>query len=78
MRSLIILLQEEIPLDLKVEPNDSKAITKQDYFSDNSVSLPGMSQPGPVGFEPGMFKKDPDAKHKLDPSQKVFQANCVV
>lgn len=66
-----MLFQEEcLPLDLKVEPT-VKTIPKQDYFSDNSVSLPGMSQPGPVGFEPGMFKKDPDAKYKLDPSQKV-------
>lgn len=38
---------------------------KQEYFSDNSVSLPGIMGHGdPVGFEPGMFKKD-DAKHKL-------------
>ncbi|XP_046383438.1 transcription initiation factor TFIID subunit 2 [Ischnura elegans] len=37
---------------------------KQEYFSDNSASLPGIlsGQPGdakaPTGFEPGMFKKE--------------------
>lgn len=46
--------------------------TKQEYFSDNSVSLPGlMGQGDPIGFEPGMFKKD-EVKHKLlDPSVKL-------
>lgn len=47
---------------------------KQEYFSDNSVSLPGiLGQSGPVGFEPGMFNKtkDSDIKQKLDPSAKV-------
>ena len=46
-------------------------LKKQEYFSDNSVSLPGMGQTGPVGFEPGMFKKETDAKYKLDPSAKL-------
>lgn len=58
-------------MDLKVVP-PVKSTPKQDYFSDNSVSLPGMGQTGPVGFEPGMFKKDPDMKHKLDPGAKVL------
>lgn len=43
-------------MDVKEE---TETITKQDYFSDNSVSLPGlMGQAGPVGFEPGMFKSE--------------------
>lgn len=34
---------------------------KSEYYSDNSASLPGlMGIPGPVGFEPGMFKKEID------------------
>lgn len=48
--------------------------TKQEYFSDNSVSLPGiLGQSGPVGFEPGMFNKnkDGDTRHKVDASAKV-------
>lgn len=57
------------PMDVSVEPTTSSQ--KQDYFSDNSVSLPGMGQSGPVGFEPGMFKKDSDGKHKTDSSGKV-------
>lgn len=55
-------------MDIKVE---SPRIQKQEYFSDNSVSLPGMGQSGPVGFEPGMFKKEGDSRHKVDPSGKV-------
>lgn len=45
------------------------SVSKQEYFSDNSVSLPGMGQTGPVGFEPGMFKKEGDGKHKGDPTK---------
>ena len=60
-----------MPLDLKVEPAVKPVVPKQEYFSDNSVSLPGMGQTGPVGFEPGMFKKETDAKYKLDPSAKL-------
>ncbi|XP_048519016.1 transcription initiation factor TFIID subunit 2 [Dendroctonus ponderosae] len=50
---------------------------KQEFFSDNSVSLPGLGQTGPVGFEPGMFKKEEGDAHgvkhkdrgdKTDPS----------
>lgn len=56
-------------LDIKDEPVVDAA--KQEYFSDNSVSLPGlMGQGDPVGFEPGMFKKD-DSKHKVDPAVKL-------
>lgn len=69
---------------LKVEermmdvPGDDSKPVKQEYFSDNSVSLPGMGQSGPIGFEPGMFKKESDPgagtsgkhkdKDKTDPS----------
>ncbi|XP_031349697.1 transcription initiation factor TFIID subunit 2 [Photinus pyralis] len=63
--------EENMPLDLKVEPAVKPVVQKQEYFSDNSVSLPGMGQPGPVGFEPGMFKKDSDSKYKLDPAAKL-------
>ncbi|CAH1119125.1 unnamed protein product [Phaedon cochleariae] len=59
--------KEEEVMDIKVE---SPVLQKQDYFSDNSVSLPGMGQSGPVGFEPGMFKKDGE-KHKTDSSGKI-------
>ncbi|CAH0555152.1 unnamed protein product [Brassicogethes aeneus] len=61
---------------IKEEPMEvemSVALTKQEYFSDNSVSLPGMDQSGPVGFEPGMFKKDNEVKlkDKLDNGGKL-------
>lgn len=50
---------------------ETKSVMKQEYFSDNSVSLPGlMGQAGPVGFEPGMFKKD-TKEHKTEPGSKV-------
>ncbi|KAJ4440026.1 Transcription initiation factor TFIID subunit 2, partial [Periplaneta americana] len=46
---------------------------KSEYFSDNSQSLPGiLGMPGPVGFEPGMFRnKESDGEnghkhHKSD------------
>lgn len=49
---------------------------KTEYFSDNSQSLPGLSgTSGPVGFEPGMFRKEgPDAEgkhHKSDSASKL-------
>lgn len=63
--------KEEITDDVKMEMV-AKSVPKQEYFSDNSVSLPGLMGPGgPVGFEPGMFKKEGDNKHKSDPSLKV-------
>lgn len=61
-------IKDEDVMDIKIE---STELTKQEYFSDNSVSLPGMGQIGPVGFEPGMFKKDGDSKLSSDsPSGK--------
>lgn len=47
---------------------------KSEYYSDNSASLPGiMGTPGPVGFEPGMFKNEIDEhKQKPDPTNKVI------
>ncbi|KAK0171350.1 hypothetical protein PV328_009091 [Microctonus aethiopoides] len=50
---------------------------KSEYYSDNSASLPGlMGTPGPVGFEPGMFKKESeDHKQKGDSSNKVIIFN---
>nr|XP_023027468.1 transcription initiation factor TFIID subunit 2-like [Leptinotarsa decemlineata] len=50
---------------------ESPILQKQEYFSDNSVSLPGMGQSGPVGFEPGMFQKDGEARHKSDSPGRV-------
>ncbi|CAH2011712.1 unnamed protein product [Acanthoscelides obtectus] len=42
---------------------------KQEYFSDNSVSLPGLGQVGPVGFEPGMFKKEDERQKTASPGK---------
>lgn len=52
-------------------PGEGKV--KSEYYSDNSASLPGiMGTPGPVGFEPGMFKKESEEhKPKNDSSNKV-------
>lgn len=65
-------------LDILIDDVVKQEQPKQEYFSDNSVSLPGMGQAGPVGFEPGMFKKEGDIgvtigekrkdKDKTDPS----------
>lgn len=61
-------LKEEDIMDIKIEATE---LSKQGYFSDNSVSLPGMGQIGPVGFEPGMFKKEGDSKQSSEsPSGK--------
>ncbi|EZA62441.1 Transcription initiation factor TFIID subunit [Ooceraea biroi] len=51
-------------------PGEGKV--KSEYYSDNSASLPGiMGTPGPVGFEPGMFKKElEEHKSKGDSSNK--------
>lgn len=62
-------------MEIKHEPMSSiTKPVKQEYFSDNSVSLPGiLGQSGPVGFEPGMFNKNKDEKHHkvVDPNAKV-------
>nr|CAD7452252.1 unnamed protein product [Timema tahoe] len=60
-------------------PTMSDGQVKSEYFSDNSASLPGiMGTHGPVGFEPGMFRKDGDADtaahtkhHKSDSISKL-------
>ncbi|XP_063225105.1 transcription initiation factor TFIID subunit 2 [Bacillus rossius redtenbacheri] len=51
---------------------------KSAYFSDNSQSLPGiLGTQGPVGFEPGMFRKEGEPvvaaprHHKPDPGVKA-------
>jgi len=73
------------PVPPVVSPGTSMAPThpegqvKSEYFSDNSQSLPGiLGMPGPVGFEPGMFRtKESDGEnghlkhHKSDPMSKV-------
>lgn len=47
-------------LDNETLPNDGKV---KEFYSDNSASLPGVTEiQGPVGFEPGMFKKDEEHK----------------
>ncbi|XP_029050088.1 transcription initiation factor TFIID subunit 2 [Osmia bicornis bicornis] len=50
----------------------SEGKVKSEYYSDNSASLPGiMGTAGPVGFEPGMFKKEIDEhKQKSDSVNK--------
>lgn len=52
-------------------PGEGKV--KSEYYSDNSASLPGiMGTAGPVGFEPGMFKKEAEEhKPKSDSTNKV-------
>lgn len=70
---MVLLIKEEpFVSDVKVDPAVPKPGPKQEYFSDNSVSLPGIiGQSGPVGFEPGMFKKDLDGKHKSEQGLKL-------
>uniref|UniRef100_A0A023F4P3 Transcription initiation factor TFIID subunit 2 n=1 Tax=Triatoma infestans TaxID=30076 RepID=A0A023F4P3_TRIIF len=50
----------------KIKTNDkSSASLKTEYYSDNSASLPGIKEGtsgGPIGFEPGMFKKEESNK----------------
>ncbi|XP_045473237.1 transcription initiation factor TFIID subunit 2 [Harmonia axyridis] len=68
MMTDVIVTDEKIkeePLDLHVDSNQTVAV-KQEYYSDNSVSLPGMGLSGPVGFEPGMFKPDGEPKPKKE------------
>lgn len=74
-RYYIMYFQEE-PIEIKDDPIQiipKPIVPKQEYFSDNSVSLPGiMGQSGPIGFEPGMFKTKDEQKHnKTDPASKV-------
>lgn len=60
-------------------PPHPEGQVKSEYFSDNSQSLPGiLGMPGPVGFEPGMFRtKESDAEnghskhHRSDSMSKV-------
>nr|XP_018909078.1 PREDICTED: transcription initiation factor TFIID subunit 2 isoform X1 [Bemisia tabaci] len=58
---------------IKAEPI-AESHRKSGYFSDSSVSLPGITGNNePIGFEPGMFKKEHDGppepkKFKEDPS----------
>lgn len=68
-----VKVKDEIVIEeLAMETDDIKVVPKEEYFSDNSVSLPGLlGQGGPVGFEPGMFKKEPEAKAKTDPGVKI-------
>lgn len=62
-------LRQVEPMDVEME--SQMVPVKQDYFSDNSVSLPGMGLTGPVGFEPGMFKDSDKSKDKESSSGKV-------
>ncbi|XP_072381444.1 transcription initiation factor TFIID subunit 2 [Diabrotica undecimpunctata] len=63
-----IVIKEEEIMDIKIE---TSMVQKQEYFSDNSVSLPGLGQSGPIGFEPGMFKKEDEARHKSESPGKI-------
>lgn len=68
-----------IPSGTSVVPSHPEGQVKSEYFSDNSQSLPGiLGMPGPVGFEPGMFRaKESDGEnghskhHKSDAMSKV-------
>lgn len=62
-----------IKKDERVTSAAGEGKVKSEYYSDNSASLPGiMGTPGPVGFEPGMFKKEVEEhKQKSDSVNKV-------
>lgn len=61
--SAALLVKSELRIDK--EP-------KNEYFSDNSQSLPGiLGTSGPIGFEPGMFLKEEVEKHKSEVSSKL-------
>lgn len=68
-----------VPSGTSVAPSHPEGQVKSEYFSDNSQSLPGiLGMPGPVGFEPGMFRaKESDGEnghskhHKADAMSKV-------
>ena len=64
--------QKQAPNDERAPPAPGEGKVKSEYYSDNSASLPGiMGVPGPVGFEPGMFKKETDEhKQKSDSVNK--------
>jgi hypothetical protein len=64
-------------------PPHSEGQVKSEYFSDNSQSLPGiLGMPGPVGFEPGMFRtKESDAENghsKHHRSDSMSKVNAVI
>lgn len=66
---IIIIFVEK---DDRTPSVNSDGKVKSEYYSDNSASLPGiMGTPGPVGFEPGMFKKEEEHKQKSDSINKV-------
>lgn len=68
----VVASEEKVIKDEVVEIKcESPTLQKEEYFSDNSVSLPGLGQSGPVGFEPGMFKKEDEARHKSESPGKV-------
>ncbi|XP_058805308.1 transcription initiation factor TFIID subunit 2 [Phymastichus coffea] len=51
--------RQKIHSDDQSTSNNTEGKAKSEYYSDNSASLPGiMGTNGPVGFEPGMFKKE--------------------
>lgn len=68
-----------LPPGMSLAPPHPEGQVKSEYFSDNSQSLPGiLGMPGPVGFEPGMFRtKESDGEnghskhHKTDSMSKV-------
>jgi len=64
-------------------PPHPEGQVKSEYFSDNSQSLPGiLGMPGPVGFEPGMFRtKESDAENghsKHHRSDSMSKVNAVI
>ncbi|VEN52251.1 unnamed protein product, partial [Callosobruchus maculatus] len=66
------IVASEIKSEVKEEVMDIEVgspTVKQEYFSDNSVSLPGLGQVGPVGFEPGMFKNEDDRQKTASPGK---------
>lgn len=72
-KPIIIFVLLSLKKDERVPATTGEGKVKSEYYSDNSASLPGiMGTPGPVGFEPGMFKKEVDEhKQKSDSVNKV-------
>ncbi|XP_055846855.1 transcription initiation factor TFIID subunit 2 [Episyrphus balteatus] len=61
-----------VVVDSEISGGGEAKRLKTEYYSDNSTSLPGaLPTPGPVGFEPGMFKHEDDSKSKSDNSSKT-------